>query len=710
MNKHLLSAFLVAVLLCLALTQISLAQDAAPQPPASVVPDKDPAAEKPVTLVPALKDVHPRLLFSAADIPAMKEKAAGAGKPFFDMMLKYLPDCVAPTKKLYQTDATDGQRQGFWRLPTVALHYVLTGDKKSLENSVAFMKALMDVEDWETGAERNSGMSSANVMIGMALAYDWLYNDLEPGFREAMRKCLWKHARWQYYGGHLMKNPGVGYWQNDPQNNHRFHRDAGMVLAALAAATGAPDEQWFLGKVKEEVQFIHDWLPEDGTTHESPSYMIFGNPYLVLFMQAADRCYGTKFLDHPFFKNHPLFRAEICTPDLRDVFDYGDSGGLGSYNPYLWKLTGYHKLKDEQAAWWRMFNQNNDTFMFGWMSMVWLDPSVTGGTPANLPKNMLFPDIGIVVCRDGWEANSVGAMFKCAPYGGHKLNEYITKNDFHYVNVAHDDPDAGQFQLYADGAKIAMDDGYSSHKLTSSHNTILVNGKGQKQEGQEWTQPIPKTDMSKLAYMVTYKASDDIVIAEGEAGGMYPDLDRFRRTFIWVKGSYVLIIDDITAKKESEFTWLVQGKDANIPLRINSRIEGGAEFLLGDQGASCRVLAGSDLRTYSSVVTSTADNHGRNMGLKQIQLKAKGQSWRLASAFDIWKQDDLYVLKKENGVVIVGTFAFTDTWTWGSSADDVTPTPLKGERKGGWTVTVDAKDKAPAGVSGGPVGNTEKKP
>jgi hypothetical protein len=120
-----------------------------------------------------------------------------------------------------------------------------------------------------------------------------------------------------------------------------------------------------------------------------------------------------------------------------------------------------------------------------------------------------------------------------------------------------------------------------------------------------------------------------------------------------------------------------------------------------------------DLPVSASVATSTADNKGVSMNLKQIQLKAKGKTWRLASAFDLWKQGKLSVTTKKNGeatdVVVTGP-AFTDTWTCGSSADAVAPTPIKGERKGGWTVTVSEKDKAPAGLSGGPAGNTEKKP
>jgi hypothetical protein len=115
------------------------------------------------------------------------------------------------------------------------------------------------------------------------------------------------------------------------------------------------------------------------------------------------------------------------------------------------------------------------------------------------------------------------------------------------------------------------------------------------------------------------------------------------------------------------------------------------------------------------------------MGLKQISLKAKGQSWRLATAFDLWgrkiKVTGLVVPTPTDaagagkgpvegsgltGITVTGP-GFEDTWNWGKSADATTPTPIKAQRKGGWSVTVDEKDKAPSGLAE-PVGNTVKKP
>jgi hypothetical protein len=84
-----------------------------------------------------------------------------------------------------------------------------------------------------------------------------------------------------YYGGHLMRNPGPHYWQQDPQNNHRWHRNAGLLLAVLAAYRGEVDD-WLLTHAAKEVQFVVNWLPDDGSTHESPTYLVFGGSHLLL--------------------------------------------------------------------------------------------------------------------------------------------------------------------------------------------------------------------------------------------------------------------------------------------------------------------------------------------------------------------------------------------------------------------------------------------
>jgi len=671
------------------------AAPAAPSPPPPVTPEKDPRVENPVRFAPEVRGRHPRLLFTSDDIPRMKVLAQGKGRMFFDDLMDYLPPSVPPKNTKYLTNATEAMRQGLWRAPTVGLHYVLTGNATSLERARGFLRAFMAQPHWDITSEKDSGMGAANIMVGAALLYDWLYHDLDPGFRDEARRKLILQARRMYYRGHLKKagSSSSHYWQNDPQNNHRWHRDAGLALCVLAAAD-RPEDAWILTRTLEELEFVHKWLAKDGTSHESPSYMVFGGPHLVMAMDAADRCLGTRFLGHDFFKNAALFRMQTLAPGLEDSFHYGDSEGLGWITHYLWKCTSAHRQADLQAALLAFRQASPQAFSYGWFGLVWFDSSISGGSITELPDRHYFDDLGLVFARDGWTSDRVGLMFKCGPYGGHTLNAYRNRNDFHYINVAHDDPDANTFQLFTGGEMVVEEDRYSTKKPTSSHNTILVNGRGQKGEGKSWTQPLrgDDADMARLARMITWKSAGDVVIAEGEAGRAYADLDRFRRTVVWVEGSYILLLDDIRATREVELAWLIQSGEV---IKVDHN---GHRYRLQNGEAACDFELAADTPFVTEVVTSTADHRGKSMGLRQLQAKTKTARWRVAAVFDAWGRGDvsLAILPRDEEAltVTVTQDAFTDAWTWQAAPDSDTPSAIEGTRAGQFSVSVGPQDRA----------------
>ncbi len=66
-------------------------------------------------------------------------------------------------------------------------------------------------------------------MLMVAVLYDAVYNDLDPDLRAKVAHALLLHARRMYYLGHKEQVIGVPrYWQQDPQPNHRWYRDAGL--------------------------------------------------------------------------------------------------------------------------------------------------------------------------------------------------------------------------------------------------------------------------------------------------------------------------------------------------------------------------------------------------------------------------------------------------------------------------------------------------
>jgi hypothetical protein len=329
-----------------------------------------------------------------------------------------------------------------------------------------------------------------------------------------------------------------------------------------------------------------------------------------------------------------------------------------------------------------LYRDDPNSFMYGWQSLVWFNPAVSGGSINNLPKRYFFPDLGMGIMRDGWGAQNVGMMFKCCPYGGLRLNEYRNTNGYHYVNVAHDDPDANMFLLYGNGGYIADGTRYAYNKVTSSLNTILVDGKGQKNEGGKYTQPLKSTgadaDMTKMAWTTAWRDTGPVAAIEGEAHGAYVGLDRYRRTVLWVEGSYVLILDDIIPTKQSQITWLMQDKQAAITDAAAGK------FLMA---GTCDMTVVSDGAYTASVGVSTADQRGTVLGYQQIRLDATTSRWRLATVFDPWKTSPKLTMTKEGDGMRIGVQAAngSDTWNWSPPADEKSPSQLTGQRSGGFS-------------------------
>jgi len=671
-----------------------------PPPPPPVVPASDPKLDGPAPkLNREVMSRRPRLLFGPDDIAKLRKFAGSdAGKRYMDVLSGYVGVSRAPKQAKFLTDATDGQRQGYWRLPTVALHYVLTGDKDSFDRTVGFMQFLLELDHWETGSERDSGMSAANIMIGAALAFDWLHDDLDSEFREKFRRKLLHHARAMYHGGHLKKNPGTHYWQNDPQNNHRWHRNAGLALCVLAAYSGAEGEHWILAKTKQELDYVARWLPDDGTSHEGPTYMVFGGSHLLIAMHAADRCFDADYLQQPFFKRVGPYLSQSLAPDRSALFAYGDSGGgLGAYANFLYKTAAVHRQADVQALLDGKWQQSPRSFdVSAWMALIWRDPALKPVGLGDVPTRSFFDDIGLAYIRDGWDDESVAAMFKCGPFGGYRLNAFRNSHDMRYINVAHDDPDANSLVLWKSGSYLAETDRYSKHKQSANHNTVLVNGMGQmargRPEGGVWSQP--GGDMTTMGVVTAWKPGKDVVIIEGEAAGSYlaytdrktkrtrPALQRFRRTFIWVEGRYVLVLDDIRAPSAVEVSWLIQGP------KLSVQDKNALRFTLAHADATCpfQVAADHD-RVAQKVVTSSADHRGKALGWQQLQLTVEARTVRFASVYDLWGRGDLRVTlssqDKAHASVTVRGDGLEDKWQWQAAKDSASASTIRGvDRRG----------------------------
>ena len=710
-----------------------------PAPPPPFLPEKDPASEgPPVTLFDKAANQHPRLLVTATRIPEVKAfYNSPEGTLYREQMEAYVGGCTVPADR--KTSTAWGQEYGLFKLPMVALHYVLTGDGASFDRSVAYLKWISGTADWSTGGEpavddtpeayagvlkrmmqfgphgeRNSDHAASFTMVGAALTWDWLYNDLDPLFREQFRKILWQHARAMYYGGHLKGNPDGGYWRGVPAYNHRWFRDWGMTLAALAATEGKPEEQWFLNELRNELQFMCDWLPEDGSQHEGPGYGSSAGALGMAF-QVSDELTGTRFLDSPFYRTGAAYTLQVSAPGMTEALYFADCHTVArSFHPFFLKTAAMYKQADVMDGIRRALRVNSESW--GTRDSVWQplladDPNIRGGQYSRLPTTVLLPDLGIAIMRDSWDDAAVAIRFKCGPMGGYKANAWREASKdangaLPYLNVAHDHPDANSFIIFGDGDYMAEVDRYPLEpgKLSSGHNTILINGIGQavqgRSEGDAWQQP-GSGDMTEMGKITAFKDAGDVVVVEGEAAGSYlaytdrktarsrPALDRFRRTFIWVEGDYILVFDDVRSPQPVEVTYLVQGA------RLEPVDEALGRYRLSKNKAQCDFQLVADLPLKMKIGVSTANDHSKLLNWQQLQATAEGSAVRFASVFDPWHKKDLKVTLTADGpdraIVTVTGADVADTWQWDASAGRFESATWHGSRRNGFDVTVDAK-------------------
>jgi len=656
---------------------------------------------EPAHLAEAVRGQHPRLLFDAQQLDDIRAfMRTPRGRAIAQQFAEYLPASRKPNHTKFLRDATDAQRQGFWRLPTVALHAAMTGNETSTRHAIDFMRFLLEQEHWETGKERDSGMGAANIMIGAALAYDWLYHELEPGFRQRFRDKLLLQAQRMDNLGHRQGADALAYWQQDPQNNHRWHRNAGLALAVLAAADPQrDDDDRLLARVRDELDLVAQWLPEDGTGHESFGYLSFGGSHLLLAMTAGDRCLGTNHLQKPFFRNVNRFMTASLTPGLDQRFAFGDQSGTGlgpmGYGVFQLKTAGLHNRSTDLLVLNHLLDQHGTGAAHAWLGLLWYPRRLDPGDIHDLPTRDFFPDLGLMTVRDTFARSGVGAMFKCGPLGGYALNRYRAANGFSYINVAHDDPDANSFVLFADGRFLAETDRYAKRKQSGSHNTILINGVGQAAVGrpgvQGWTQPARgKVSMHETAVVTAMARHGNHLAVEGEASGAYPPgttkparpkLQRYRRSLFWVEGRYVLVLDDIRLAAPGEVTWLMQGPTLEAAQR------GGGRYRLGRDGVWRGFSAASTNDVAAVIDQSPAEHRGKPLGWRQLRLITKSDAVRFASVYDLWQRGGLTLTLETDGpgraTARVTGEGIDDVWDWRAAGGRFEPSRIAGRTSAG---------------------------
>ena len=265
---------------------------------------------------------HPSLYFSASDVPALRQAAqtthADIASHIVDLLTQHLND-PAPSANQYDDFRFEGNQVAVW-----AFGYQLTGDTRFSDKARSQLLTLVGWSKWddgETAALGGPDLNEAHMLLGVSMAYDWIYETLSDADRATIATKLGNEAQKvaTYYPN--------AWWFDEYLQNHNWIDTAGLGLAGMVlagedarAASWVSIAQGNLDKLKISVGLI-----PDGTWHEGLPYQAYGLGMALPFWQAM-RHAGADYTDMGILRGYGKWLLYAGTPDQprQVILPFGD--------------------------------------------------------------------------------------------------------------------------------------------------------------------------------------------------------------------------------------------------------------------------------------------------------------------------------------------------------------------------------------------------
>jgi hypothetical protein len=157
------------------------------------------------------------------------------------------------------------------------------------------------------------------------------------------------------------------------------------------------------------------------------------------------------------------------------------------------------------------------------------------GQPPDQHPSSVFPWAGQIISRNGWHTQAHWSFFDVGPLG---INYHIHYDKLHLSVAAH-----GRHLLVDSGRyRYVRDRNWQYFRDSASHNVILIDGKGQKQDQPSWEKPMTGN----------YAITPTFDFAWGKFDGAFADLNgtaTHTRAMIYLRDRYWVVVDYVESDR-----------------------------------------------------------------------------------------------------------------------------------------------------------------
>jgi len=438
--------------------------------------------------------------------------------------------------------------------------YLLTGDEKYFNTAKKWM---LEISAWDPkGPSHTNNFGDAGIMSSLAIGVDTFWDLLSVTERDQIIHHAAIRAS-QFYklwvGQVESRSSSMHVWQ------HILHN---LLQTSLAFKGEIPEADLWLDYVYEL------WIAqspkmgeEDGAWFNGTAYFGMNMLTLIDVPTIFKELSGFDFMGSDWFKNNPRWLIYSFPPgSIADGFcNNGERFPAPEINYAGYSDAIARLLNNPYAAWYAQTIAKNLGKEIADDEFSWL--RIRNGLRMNLPEPVkesdlpqaaVFPDIGDAYMHTSVQKAETDLMLsvRSSPFGpmGHA---HADQNTF---NIGY----GGKRLFYNTGYRPAMGDPHflGWYKHTRGHNGVLIDGEGQ-----------PFSD-GAYGYLPRFLSGKQISYVVGDASNAYAGKDEglntnrgmklFRRHYLMLRPSTIVIYDELEADHAAEWSWLLHNDNGLI--------------------------------------------------------------------------------------------------------------------------------------------------
>lgn len=359
----------------------------------------------------------------------------------------------------------DTSREVLRRLFYLSYAYRMTGKEKYASRAREEMLSAASFPEWHP----SHFLDVAEMTLGVAIGYDWLYDYLSESDRRLIGEALVTKGMEPSF---IKKYS----WFYDSSNNWNQVCNAGMTFGAVAAFENNPTmAATLVNKAIRSVPISMKEYGPDGAYPEGIGYWEYGTSFNVLLLDALESNFGSDFglSELPGFMQTGLYAQQMITP-AGNAFGYSDVGRRNGFAPacfWFYKETGDPALiLTQKQALEQVDMKRHLRHRLLPLALIWGAGSGASLSEPEIPETLFWTGRGsnpVCVMRTSWSDPD-------AIYLGFKAGS---------PSVNHGHMDVGSFYLEADRVRWALDLGMEPYNGVEKAGVDLWNTE---QESQRW--------------------------------------------------------------------------------------------------------------------------------------------------------------------------------------------------------------------------------